>query len=41
VADHFLTLFTTGKVTADGVGPHRDLLVESPFLRPPHAAYDR
>jgi Domain of unknown function (DUF4331) len=41
VADHFVTLFTNGKVTADGVGPHSDLLTEFPYLGPPHVSYDR
>ncbi|MFN0151690.1 MAG: DUF4331 family protein [bacterium] len=34
--DHFLSLFTNGKVTSDGVGPHTDLLAEFPYLGPPH-----
>ena len=41
VGDHFVTLFTNGKVTGDGVGPHGDLLAEFPYLGPPHASYDR
>ena len=41
VADHFVTLFTNGKVAGDDVGPHDDLLPEFPFLGPPHASYDR
>jgi Domain of unknown function (DUF4331) len=41
VGDHFLTFFTNGKVTGDGVGPHGDLLAEFPYLGPPHAQYDR
>jgi hypothetical protein len=41
VADHFLTVFTNGKVTGDGVGPHGDLLSEFPYLGPPHGSYDR
>jgi hypothetical protein len=41
VGDHFLTVFTNGKVTGDGVGPHGDLLTEFPYLGPPHASYDR
>jgi uncharacterized protein DUF4331 len=36
VLDHFLTIFTNGKVTTDGVGPHSDLLGEFPYLGPPH-----
>jgi hypothetical protein len=34
--DSFLALLTNGKVTGDGVGPHRDLLPEFPYLGPPH-----
>jgi hypothetical protein len=40
VGDHFVTLFTNGKVTGDGVGPHGDLLAEFPYLGPPHASYE-
>jgi len=40
VADDFLTLFTNGKVTGDGVGPHADLLSEFPYVGAPHASYD-
>jgi hypothetical protein len=36
VTDHFLPIFTNGKVTTDKVGPHRDLLAEFPYLGPPH-----
>jgi hypothetical protein len=36
VIDHFLNLFTNGKVIADGVGPNTDLLSEFPYLGPPH-----
>jgi hypothetical protein len=36
VIDHFLSLFTNGKVTSDGVGPHTDLLADFPYLGPPH-----
>jgi Domain of unknown function (DUF4331) len=38
VLDHFLSIFTNGKVTTDGVGPHKDLLAEFPYLGPPHRA---
>lgn len=38
-SDHFLTLFTNGKVTGDGVGPHTDLLSEFPYVGRPHASY--
>src|SRR5262249_26430755 len=36
VGDYFLSLFTNGKVTGDGVGPHGDLLSEFPYVGPPH-----
>ena len=36
VVDPFLSLLTNGRVTADKVGPHRDLLEEFPYLGPPH-----
>jgi hypothetical protein len=35
--DSFLALLTNGKMTRDGVGPHRDLLSEFPYLGPPHS----
>jgi hypothetical protein len=38
VLDHFLSLLTNGRVKSDGVGPHRDLLAEFPYLGPPHTA---
>jgi Domain of unknown function (DUF4331) len=38
VSDAFLRIFTNGKVTGDGVGPHKDLLAEFPYLGPPHKA---
>jgi hypothetical protein len=34
--DHFLSIFTNGKITTDGVGAHSDLLSEFPYLGPPH-----
>jgi Domain of unknown function (DUF4331) len=34
--DHFLSILTNGKVTTDGVGAHSDLLVDFPYLGPPH-----
>ena len=37
-ADSFLAVLTNGKVTRDGVGPHRDLLTEFPYLGAPHKA---
>lgn len=39
VGDHFLALFTNGKVTGDGVGPHGDLLSDFPYVGAPHASY--
>ena len=36
VLDHFLAIFTNGRVTTDGLGPHTDLLAEFPYLGPPH-----
>ena len=39
VSDHFLALFTNGKVLGDGVGPHTDLLSEFPHVGPPHSSY--
>jgi hypothetical protein len=36
VTDHFVSLLSNGKVTRDGVGPHKDLLAEFPYLGPPH-----
>jgi len=36
VVDVFLPMYTNGKVTRDGVGPHGDLLHEFPYLGPPH-----
>jgi hypothetical protein len=38
VSDYFLAILSNGKVTADKVGPHRDLLAEFPYLGPPHNA---
>ena len=37
-ADTFLSIVTNGRVTADGVGPHGDLLAEFPYLGPPHGS---
>lgn len=37
-ADTFMAIFTNGKITGDGVGPHRDLLNEFPYVGPPHGA---
>jgi hypothetical protein len=34
--DVFLAILTNGKITGDKVGPHKDLLVELPYLGPPH-----
>ena len=36
VIDAFLPILTNGKVRADEVGPHRDLLAEFPYVGPPH-----
>jgi hypothetical protein len=36
VGDSNVAVFTNGKVTEDGVGPHDDLLSEFPYLGPPH-----
>lgn len=38
VLDDFLSVLTNGRVKSDGVGPHRDLLAEFPYLGPPHTA---
>jgi len=38
VVDLFLPLLTDGKVTQDKVGSHKDLLVEFPYVGPPHRA---
>jgi hypothetical protein len=38
VLDHFLSILTNGKVKTDGVGAHRDLLAQFPYLGPPHAS---
>jgi hypothetical protein len=37
-ADAFLAVLTNGRVTGDKVGAHSDLLVEFPYLGPPHNA---
>jgi hypothetical protein len=36
VVDVFFSIFTSGNVTGDKVGPHADLLDEFPYLGPPH-----
>jgi Domain of unknown function (DUF4331) len=36
VGDFNAAIFTNGKATEDGVGPHSDLLPEFPYLGPPH-----
>ena len=38
VSDFFLALLTNGKVTSDKVGPHSDLILEFPYLGPPHGS---
>jgi hypothetical protein len=34
--DSFIRILTNGKVTEDKVGPHLDLLLEFPYVGPPH-----
>jgi len=34
--DSFIRILTNGKVTEDQVGPHGDLLLEFPYVGPPH-----
>src|SRR5260370_1374645 len=34
--DSFIRILTNGKVTEDNVGPHGDLLLEFPYVGPPH-----
>ena len=34
--DLFMRVLTNGKVTGDNVGPHGDLLLEFPYVGPPH-----
>lgn len=34
--DFFVGLLTNGRVTGDNVGPHSDLLLEFPYVGPPH-----
>src|SRR5882724_3263942 len=34
--DSFIRILTNGKVTGDKVGPHADLLLEFPYVGPPH-----
>jgi Domain of unknown function (DUF4331) len=34
--DSFIRILTNGKVTEDKVGPHGDLLIEFPYVGPPH-----
>jgi Domain of unknown function (DUF4331) len=36
VADVFFSMLTNGKVAGDGVGPHKDLLAEFPYVGAPH-----
>jgi hypothetical protein len=38
--DFFMRVLTNGKVTGDNVGPHDDLLLEFPYVGPPHQARD-
>ena len=34
--DFFMRVLTNGKVNGDNVGPHGDLLLEFPYVGPPH-----
>ena len=34
--DWFMRVLTNGRVTGDSVGPHGDLLLEFPYVGPPH-----
>jgi len=34
--DSFIRVLTNGKVTEDKVGPHGDLLIDFPYVGPPH-----
>jgi hypothetical protein len=34
--DSFMRVLTNGKVNGDNVGPHGDLLLEFPYVGPPH-----
>src|SRR5882762_4065891 len=34
--DSFIRILTNGKITGDNVGPHGDLLLEFPYVGPPH-----
>ncbi|HEY1681500.1 MAG TPA: DUF4331 family protein [Candidatus Tumulicola sp.] len=36
VSAYFLGILTNGKVTSDGLSPHKDLMAEFPYLGPPH-----
>ena len=38
VMDVFISVITNGKITQDNVGPHNDLIVDFPYLGPPHEA---
>ena len=38
VMDLFVSILTNGKITRDNVGPHKDLLVNFPYLGQPHKA---
>jgi hypothetical protein len=35
-ADAFVAIATNGRLTSDGIGAHGDLLLEFPYLGPPH-----
>jgi hypothetical protein len=40
IVDAALDLFTNGRITSDGVSPHRDLLYSFPYLGAPHPTPD-
>src|SRR3712207_3163587 len=40
VIDAALDLFTNGRITSDGVSPHRDMLCSFPYLGAPHPTPD-
>ena len=40
VIDAALDLFTNGRITSDGVPPHRDMLYSFPYLGAPHPTLD-
>src|ERR687894_291693 len=40
IVDAALDLFTNGRITSDGVSPHRDMLYSFPYLGAPHSTPD-